>query len=48
MNFLEKLDLLMSERGLNRRSLAEASGVPYTTIIGFYSKGYEGARMSTR
>lgn len=47
MNFLEKLDLLMSERGLNRRSLAEASGVPYTTIIGFYSKGYEGARMST-
>lgn len=47
MNFLEKLDLLISERGLNRRTLSESSGIPYTTIIGFYSKGYEGARMST-
>ena len=47
MNFLEKLDALMGERGLNRKTLSEACGVPYTTIIGFYSKGYEGTRMST-
>ena len=37
----------MGERGLNRKTLSEACGVPYTTIIGFYSKGYEGTRMST-
>lgn len=47
MNFLEKLDSLMADHGLNRRALSEASGIPYTTIMGFYSKGYEGARMST-
>lgn len=47
MNFLEKLDSLMSEKGLNRRTLSEACGIPYTTIIGFYAKGYEGTRMST-
>lgn len=47
MNFLEKLNILMNERGLNRKTLSEACGIPYTTIIGFYSKGYEGARMST-
>lgn len=47
MNFLEKLNALMNEHGLNRKTLSEACGIPYTTIIGFYSKGYEGARMST-
>lgn len=47
MNILEKLDLLMHERGLNKRTLSQSCGIPYTTIIGLYSKGYEGARMST-
>lgn len=47
MNFLEKLDTLMAQKGLNRKTLSEVSGVPYTTIIGFYAKGYEGTRMST-
>lgn len=47
MNILDKLDLLMHERGLNKRTLSQSCGIPYTTIIGLYSKGYEGARMST-
>ena len=47
MNILDKLDLLMHERGLNKRTLSQACGIPYTTIIGLYKKGYEGARMST-
>ena len=47
MNILDKLDLLMQERGLNKRTLSQSCGIPYTTIIGLYSKGYEGARMST-
>ena len=37
----------MQERGLNRRTLAEKSGVPYTTIVHFYTNGYENTKLST-
>lgn len=47
MNLLEKITYLMNENGLNKRTLSQASGIPYTTIDGLYKKGYEGARMST-
>ena len=40
MNFLEKLDFLMSEMSINKSKLSQISGVPYTTIDGFYKKGY--------
>lgn len=45
--FLEKLDLLMEQKGINKNILAKESGVPYTTIDGFYKKGYENAKLST-
>lgn len=47
MNFLDKLDGLMSQNHLNKRTLSQQSGVPYTTILDFYKKGYEHARIST-
>ena len=47
MNFLEKLDYLMEEKGLNPHTLAKASGIPYTTIKGWYEKGYEGLKLPT-
>ena len=47
MTFLDKLDLLMQCSGLNRNKLSIMSGVPYTTIDGFYKKGYENAKIST-
>lgn len=47
MNFLEKLDYLMGKRGLNKNRLSQLSGVPYTTIDGFYKKGYENTKIST-
>lgn len=47
MTFLQKLDLLMAERHINKPKLAELSGVPYTTIDGFYKKGYANAKIST-
>ena len=46
MTFLEKLDLLMAEKHINKPKLAELSGVPYTTIDGFYKKGYANAQIS--
>lgn len=47
MNFLEKLDFLMNKYNLNKHTFSQASGIPYTTIDGFYKKGYEGCRLST-
>lgn len=47
MTFLDKLDWLMTEHGLNKRSFSLQSGIPYTTVDGFYKKGYENAKVST-
>lgn len=47
MDFLAKITLLMKEKGLNRHTLSEACGIPYTTIDGWFKKGYEGIKIST-
>lgn len=47
MNFLDRLDTLMRERGINKHVLSKESGIPYTTIDGFYKKGYENTKLST-
>ena len=47
MGLTEKLDLLMKEKNINKAELARASGVPYTTIDGFYKKGSDNAKLST-
>ena len=47
MGLTDKLDLLMKERNINKADLARESGVPYTTIDGFYKKGSENEKLST-
>ena len=47
MYFLEKLDYLMKEKNLNKNTLSKACGIPYTTIDGWYKKGYEGLKLAT-
>ena len=47
MNFLERLDALMAAQHLNKSTLSQLSGVPYTTIDGLYKKGYENAKLTT-
>lgn len=47
MDFLERLDKLIEARGINKNILSKESGIPYTTIDGFYKKGYENAKLST-
>ena len=44
---LDKLDELMKARGLNKRKLAMNSGVPYTTIVSLYTKGYDNVKRNT-
>lgn len=47
MSFLEKLDFLMNRDRLNKHTLAQKSGIPYTTIDAFYKKGYSNTKLST-
>ena len=48
MDFLQKLDQIKYENGIkSNMDLSRACGVPYTTIDGFYKKGYENAKVST-
>lgn len=47
LDFLEKLDYLMEEKNLNKNTLSKACGIPYTTIDGWYKKGYEGLKLVT-
>ena len=46
MNFTQKLDYLMEKQGITRGGLSRATGIPYTTIVGFYDKGYENIKLS--
>ena len=45
--FLDNLTALMKERGINKATLAKESGIPYTTIDGFYKKGCDNTKLST-
>lgn len=47
MNFLDKLDYLIERENIKRSVLSKESGVPYTTIDGFYKKGYQNAKLQT-
>lgn len=47
MDFLEKLNYLMERDHLNKSTLSKACNIPYTTIDGWYKKGYEGLKLTT-
>ncbi|MCI8525754.1 MAG: LexA family transcriptional regulator [Oscillospiraceae bacterium] len=47
MDFLQKLDFLMEKYSLNKLTLSQNSGIPYSTIVGWYKKGYEGLKLTT-
>lgn len=47
MTFLEKLDFLIKKNDLNKHSLSDLSEIPYTTIMGWYKRGYDNMSIST-
>ena len=47
MSFTDKLDALMAQKGINKSTLSKESGIPYTTIAGFYTKGTDNVKLST-
>lgn len=46
-SLLKQLDKLLKKHGLNKAQFARESGIPYTTIDGFYKRGMENIRFST-
>lgn len=47
MSFTDKLDELMTRKGINKSTLSKEAGIPYTTIAGFYTKGTDNIKLST-
>ena len=47
MTLTDKIDALLRERGMTRGGLAAATGIPYNTIVGLYTKGYHNMKLST-
>lgn len=45
--FTEVLDGLLRERGISRTELSRGSGIPYTTIDGWFKKGGDNVRLPT-
>lgn len=47
MNMIEKIQMLMNERDLNKADVSKGADIPYTTIDGLFKKGYENTRYPT-
>lgn len=47
MDFLDKLNYMLEKNGLNKSTLSKSCGIPYTTIDGWYKRGYEGLKINT-
>lgn len=45
--FLDVINGLMADRGINKSVLSKESGIPYTTIDGWYKKGYNNIGLAT-
>ena len=47
MGMIEKLELLMNEKNLDKASLSRNTGIPYTTVDGFWKKGTDNIKRSS-
>lgn len=47
MTFIDRLDMLLKKHDLNKNQLAAQTGIPVSTIYGWYKKGYEGITLPT-
>lgn len=47
MNMLDKFNLLLKSRNLNKRQFSLQSGIPYSTIDNWRKQGYENMHVAT-
>ncbi|MDR2530840.1 MAG: helix-turn-helix domain-containing protein [Oscillospiraceae bacterium] len=45
--FLQTLTQLLDEKGITKSDFARQSGIPYTTLDGWYKKSFDGIRLET-
>lgn len=46
-SILEKIELLMSQRNMNKRQLSVGSGIPYSTLCKLWTRGSDSIRLTT-
>lgn len=47
MNFLDRIDALMEQKGINKNQLAQMTGIPVSTVYGWYKKGFDNITLPT-
>ncbi|UWG96832.1 helix-turn-helix transcriptional regulator [Dehalobacter sp. DCM] len=47
MNMLEKIQLIMDEKGLSKADVSKGADVPYTTFDSMFKKGFEKTKLPT-
>lgn len=47
LGLTDKLNKLLKEKNITKAQLSKESGIPYTTIAGFYTKGTDNVKLST-
>ena len=47
MTFLDRIDKLMEIADINKNQLAQMTGIPVSTIYGWYKKGYDNITLPT-
>lgn len=47
MNMLEKIQLMMDERGLKPADVSKGADIAYSTFDSMFKKGYEGTKLPT-
>lgn len=47
LSLTDKLNKLLEEKNITKSQLSKESGIPYTTIAGFYTKGTDNVKLST-
>ena len=45
MSFLDRLDMLMGSRGINKKQLAKELNLTASTVYSWWSQGYEGITL---
>ena len=45
MDFLERIEQLMRQKGINKAQLAEGAGLSKTTVYSWWAQGYEGITL---
>ena len=47
MNFLDRIDAMLAQKDINKNQLAQLTGIPVSTIYGWYKKGYDNITLPT-